>query len=1291
MSEAEENQRSEYGRDNTVNENNPINIASASEGIQKVDAKIRDDNAVSDSNTNTEVPTFWEYLRADIADSAIVNRIRNWVVLSSDALRSARTSVQWFGNKAQIPDEDPNFKVTEDMVAGYEDFPSLMLAGNKQQFDQLKALADETIRRRKVKAAYPSVPGKIAASLINPEEWALTMTGFGVAEKALKAVRVTSKLWRPAKEAVKFAAGGAATNAIEEVIEPNPDTKGANLSVSQRITGDAVFGAIVGSMPMVARAINRGTTNRLKEASDAIADGLNHIDVEQANAVVTESVNEAFSKLPADTIAADMGVTKAIKSTGVHTIDQDMMSSIYPTARATAEKGYSLSFRLENAGETVAQVPPVEAIINKTANMRIDEFNTQAIDFFKAYLENDCGYGWCKSKMINWKSINICGGHHYEEFSRRVEHVIWTGEKDVSDSVNRCAELYRASLDKTTQEGIDAGIYSMKHIDDAVARHKAANNEQLLKLKEEAKKLNQSDIARGNQISNGVFEAKQETDWLKQLLETSSQDIKACEEAIGESKARLQELLTNKAEGKAILNARKELKLKEEALERTKTAADGVRTKYTAAEQAYKDADKRFNQYLKETGQDADSFLVRQAEYIKAFQENAHRSAIYNESNRLWGLLAERRKTPADFPKSKDAGYGPRRYDVAFILRHPEESKQVFKDAYAKQGQKISDEKVDEIIGQIRGYKNPYKNFSTIRQMEHERTIDVATEDLEKILIHDIIQTHAIFTKTIVSDSEVRKAFGTLNASDVIQRLKQERVALVYALDKKGLKGSEYRKEYNKINAEFERQSENIRITFDRLRGRGSATPTWARVAMCLNTMRSMGMIATAPLMDAFTIAVHQGFKHPLKYLARVCFDKVNFTKHEASMVVKVLDPESINRIVHMDGLIDGNIISQRLRLATNQFMRLTGGPQIDGMLRRFNGSVAEQRILENCAKRGKLSLEESKWMLDVGINEEQMKLIGEQFNAHGKKSKLGRWESGYSKWDSSAKEAFDAAIYKIQYESVLTPTAGARARWMDKPYAGLTFQFMQCMFAAGSKATVPFMQKLVDERGAYILCALSFGFSASYLRQIAKDTLSGSKRPQEERVKKAFEEMDLFAQSIFLFDIVSRAKLGEGERFYTAFPNLTNNKPIRKTAFNFVADSLSRFAPVGLANDLAKATIGMAQEKANYSNLHAVRRLIPANNLAYFCRLFNSMEQSFGQYLDIPRYFDTVEEQKAAQKRNRARYSSSKSTKPDVNVPVRRKAPVSRHSQVRRNANAPTKIPNRSRVQSVDLSKLRN
>lgn len=1254
MSEEEVNPRSEYGTEN---------------------------KAVS--NPETQTPTFWEYLRADIADSAILNRLRNWMALSSDALRSARTSVQWFGNKAQIPNEDPDFKVTEDMVAGYEDFPSLMLAGNKQQFDQMKSLADETIRRRKVKAAYPSIAGKIAASLINPEEWALTMTGFGVAEKALKAARVTGKLWRPAEEAVKFAAGGAATNALEEVIEPNPDTTGANLSVGQRVTGDAVFGAIVGSMPMVARTINRGTTKRLKEASEAIADGINHVDVEQANAVVTESVSEAFSKLPADTIAADMGVTNALKKTHVHTIDQDMMSSIYPTARATAEKGYSLSFRLENAGQTVAQVPPVEALINKTANMRIDKFNTQAMALFKAYLEEDCGYGWCKAKMIHWKSVNICGGSQYEEFSRRVENVIITGEKDVSDRVNRCAEIYRESLDKTTQEGIDAGVYSMKHIDEAVARHKAANNEQLLKLKEEAKQLNQSEIARGNQISKEVFEAEQETSGLKQLLETAENDVKASEEAIHESEAKLKELLTNKAEEKAILNVRKEIKLKKEALEHTKAAADGVRTKYTAAEQAYKAADKRFNQYLKETGQDLDSFLGLQTEYVKALQENAHRSAIYNESNRLWGILAERRKTPADFPKSKDVGYVPRRYDAAYILRHPEEAKQVIKDAYAKQGKEISDEKVDEIIGKIRGYKHPYKNFSTIRQMEHERTMDVATEDLDKILIHDIIQTHAVFTKTIVSDSEVRKAFGTLNAEDVIQRLKQERVSLVYALDKKGLKGREYRKEYNKINDEFERQAENIRTTFDRLRGRGSATPTWARVAMCLNTMRSMGMIATAPLMDAFTIAVHQGFTHPLKYLARVCFDKIHFTKHEASMVVKVLDPESINRIVHMDGLIDGNIISQRLRLATNQFMRLTGGPQIDGMLRRFNGAVAEQRILENCAK-SKLSLEESKWMLDVGINEEQMKLIGEQFKEHGKKSKLGRWESGYSKWDSSAKEAFDAAIYKIQYESVLTPTAGARARWMDKAYAGLTFQFMQCMFAAGSKATVPFLQKLVDERGAYILGALSFGFSASYLRQKAKDTLGGVERPQGERIKKAFEEMDLFAQSIFLFDIVSRAKLGEGERFYTAFPNLINKRPMRKTAFNFAADSLSRFAPVSLANDLAKATIGMAQEKANYSNLHAVRRLMPANNLAYFCRLFNAMEQSIGQSLDIPRYFDTVEEQKAAQKRHRARYSAQ----PEVKAPVSRKAPVRRKQSP--GSKAPANPNNSGTVQSIDLSKLR-
>lgn len=99
------------------------------------DAPVSSFGSTSDiSDVETTPPSFWELTKAHFKDNPL-----RWTYLK-------------LKNKLSGSYEDPDFQITPDDVAGYEDFPQIMNAKNSIELLQYKRLADDIKLQRRVMA-----------------------------------------------------------------------------------------------------------------------------------------------------------------------------------------------------------------------------------------------------------------------------------------------------------------------------------------------------------------------------------------------------------------------------------------------------------------------------------------------------------------------------------------------------------------------------------------------------------------------------------------------------------------------------------------------------------------------------------------------------------------------------------------------------------------------------------------------------------------------------------------------------------------------------------------------------------------------------------------------------------------------------------------------------------------------------------------------------------------------------------------------------------------------------------
>lgn len=625
---------------------------------------------------------------------------------------------------------------------------------------------------------------------------------------------------------------------------------------------------------------------------------------------------------------------------------------------------------------------------------------------------------------------------------------------------------------------------------------------------------------------------------------------------------------------------------------------------------------------------------------IQRLQKKAEKegSDISNLKKEQESLLLKRKEienkvyTVKDFKRVGDESYLPRAYDKNKIASNPKGfqdairqgmiSKLKTKGLFEKQNLTNNEKKILEKINKqldesVKSVWNEImhnfegrivsRNYST-RGAENARVLDFDTKYVQDFVINHYADTIYRFIQTIIPDTHMMKAFGTLEIEALQKSIIKDYDALIDAASKKG-----NRLEAERLQNYRDNDLEDIEAMFNRVRGTSVLDP-WNFTAggrlinnsmatiKNLNVARMLGGIILAGLNDLGQIQILLGFKRffgsALKIIGSLRFSKKELIDLDpifnATTLWKQTRQANFGEMIGGSGFLAWTAKTSRGFANTTSY--LSGIHAFDKTCKFIVGYTTSERMIkagELLSKGQKLAEKEAKALKTLGVSDDQLKAIYNQFQKHGTK-KGGVFAPGTTKWtDSNAKDVFSAAIMKMQNQAVLTPGAGTVPVMFDHPTMKVFTQFRRFTFSAFEKCMIPALQNV----GYYTFTGATLMMCIGVLRAKIRSLVGGYELTDDQILDQALKECDFMS---YYGDVYGLAKsiLGFDEEVNKANADFINS--VQGTVLGFVKDST--YAG-GAALKILRG------DSLSKGEIHALRKMIPSQNNPIFSSLFNKAE----------------------------------------------------------------------------------
>ena len=397
------------------------------------DAPVLSFGSTSDiSDIETTPPSFWELTKAHFKDNPL-----RWTYLK-------------LKNKLSGSYEDPEFQITPDDVAGYEDFPQIMNAKNSIELLQYKELADDIKLQRRVMAEHgtgANIAAGLVAGLVDPINIATGFAGAGLVNAGFRIFRIAKKV----RGVTKAVATGVVSAPLDIAVRSSLEER--ETDTSEYVIGASVsglMGAAFGVAPSVVRSLNPLQKKRVREAFT------------QYQEVLTKPLNlqtgEPVSEIADTHIANALGVQKLA---GKVAPNVTLANSEFNTAKEFGARMSPYGFKIENqAGEAVAQGATVEMLSQQAIAVDLKTFDGVIQRCFKDWLSESKGYGWCKSTFTNWASYNLWSGKLWEQFCDGVIRQLEFPDTLVEKPIQAAAAFFNGSVNALTDKAVKAGVFN---------------------------------------------------------------------------------------------------------------------------------------------------------------------------------------------------------------------------------------------------------------------------------------------------------------------------------------------------------------------------------------------------------------------------------------------------------------------------------------------------------------------------------------------------------------------------------------------------------------------------------------------------------------------------------------------------------------------------------------------------------------------------------------------------------------------------------------------------------------
>lgn len=615
-------------------------------------------------------------------------------------------------------------------------------------------------------------------------------------------------------------------------------------------------------------------------------------------------------------------------------------------------------------------------------------------------------------------------------------------------------------------------------------------------------------------------------------------------------------------------------------------------------------------------GADADPAVLEMARLIKDRQGGRLSSRVTIPS-----IDAEKVARPLGAES-----YFRRMYDREAIRANMAEWRDVLYNWFANQGKAEPAEiaaAVEDVTRKILHADVGQANFATQVTVSaagplKERTLAVPDELIEKFLVNDPVKVASAYVRELAPQVELAKRFGDVDMKQRLQDISDEynvkrEQARTSMTDQKALS-----KELDRLTTQEKETLEALVRIRDRVLGTAgridpNASEGQRRAVAAARGWRNLvasarlgGTALTGGIMDTAKIAAQYGFLPTIKKLTQLISSKAfrDLSRTQTRRVGSAVETALARRV---QVAYDGAITEGWTQTLANSVYKYTGLNHATDFNRTLAATLFEDSVLKAAARAaaGKsLKAFERTRLASLGLGDEELQAISREIVKHGGEVD-GIRVSGSADWgDKRLADIYDAAILKETKITVQQPGAADRVWWLDKETGKLLGQLKTFSLSSPTRLLAGGLQ--AAGHGAYGQAARFFGFMmmGGYLTHVTRNLVAG-KTPSTDPKTAASEAISESGLLGVMPDVLSPV----GRKFGLAGGVRYSDRNI-SSAYGGPA--------LGALTDFYDVAFNRTEGGISAADLHAIRRLLPYNNVWFLRREINALEGELAESLDL-------------------------------------------------------------------------
>ncbi len=490
------------------------------------------------------------------------------------------------------------------------------------------------------------------------------------------------------------------------------------------------------------------------------------------------------------------------------------------------------------------------------------------------------------------------------------------------------------------------------------------------------------------------------------------------------------------------------------------------------------------------------------------------------------------------------------------------------------------------------------------------RSLLIPDERIEDFLESDINHVMESYLRQVGPEIELTAQFGSKDMGEQVRQVTEEYTKLI--------KDAKTPKERARLEKQREADLRDIGAMRDRLIGTYGAPSDprsffvrAGRVARNVNFLRLLGGMTISAATDLMRPMMQHGLSKSLRPMGAMLrnMSAVKVATKDLREMAVGLDYVLSTRTKAIADLTDPysrrSALERGLNWGTQKFGNWTLMNQWNSALKSWSGLIIQSRILDNAQllSAGKeVPQKEIRKMAQVGIDQSMLRRIGDQFAKHGED--MDGLLTGHSHlWDDRAvREAFQSAVLKDVDSTVVTPGVGDTPLIMSKEVGKMILQFKTFIFAQHNRVIASGIQQ--GDASFYLGAMGTIALGA--MVYVMKQKLSG-------------RDIDYSPNNLVKEGIDRAGMIGWLSEPLNAMENVSGGRFGLGAMFG--APPVSRFQSRNAIGALMGPTFDMAGDGAVIANgvlngefddkqTHAVRKLLPYQNLFYISPLLNRVEE---------------------------------------------------------------------------------